>query len=65
MKDLREASFVIGIEIHRDRRNRVLGLSQKAYLEKVLKKFSMHACNSMPTPIVKGDNYGSFQSHMN
>jgi hypothetical protein len=29
MKDLGEASFVLGIEIHRDRRMRVLGLSQK------------------------------------
>jgi hypothetical protein len=27
MKDLGEASFVIGIEIHRDRRKCVLGLS--------------------------------------
>ena len=38
MKDLGEASFVLGIEIHRDRENEVLGLSQKAYLEKILKK---------------------------
>jgi hypothetical protein len=30
MKDLSEASFVLGIEIHRDRRKGVLGLSQKA-----------------------------------
>jgi hypothetical protein len=30
MKDLSEASFIIGIEIHQ--RNWVLGLSQKAYL---------------------------------
>ena len=29
MKDLGEASFVLGIEIHRDRRNEILGLSQK------------------------------------
>ena len=35
--DLGEASYVLGIEIHRDRNNGVLGLSQKAYLEKVLK----------------------------
>jgi hypothetical protein len=53
MKDIGEASFVLGIEIHRDRRKVVLGLSQKAYLEKVLKKFSMHACNPTPAPIVK------------
>ena len=29
IKDLGEASFVLGIEIHRDRRKMVLGLSQK------------------------------------
>jgi hypothetical protein len=60
MKDLSEASFVLGIEIHRDRRKGVLGLSQKAYLEKVLKKFSTHACNPTPAPIVKDDKYESF-----
>jgi hypothetical protein len=59
-KDLGEASFVLGIEIHRDRRKGVLGLSQKSYLEKVLKKFSMHACNPTHSPIVKRDKYGSF-----
>jgi hypothetical protein len=32
MKDLGEASFVLGIEIHRDRRKGVLRLSQKTYL---------------------------------
>ena len=42
MKDLGEASFVLGIEIYQDRRKWVLGLSQKAYIEKVLKKLSMH-----------------------
>jgi hypothetical protein len=65
MKDLGEASFVLGIEIHRDRRKKVLGLSQKAYLEKVLKKFSMYACNTTPAPIVNGDKYVSFQSPRN
>jgi hypothetical protein len=65
MKDLGEASFILGIEIHRDRRKWVLGLSQKAYLEKLLKKFSMHACNPTPAPIVNGDKYESFQSPRN
>ena len=41
MKDLGEASFVLGIEIHRDREKGVLRLSQNAYFEKVLKKYSM------------------------
>jgi hypothetical protein len=65
MKDLVEVSFIIGIEIHRDRRKGVLGLSQKAYLEKVLKKFSIHACNPTSAPIVKSGKYGSFQSPRN
>jgi hypothetical protein len=62
MKDLGEASFILGIEIHQDRRKGVLGLSQKAYLEKVLKKFNMHQCKPSPVPIVKGDRFGNFQS---
>jgi Reverse transcriptase (RNA-dependent DNA polymerase) len=34
MKDLGEASYVIGIEIYRDRSHEILGLSQKAYIKK-------------------------------
>jgi hypothetical protein len=45
--------------------NGVLRLSQKTYLEKVLKKFSMHECNSTSAPIVKADKYESFQSPRN
>ena len=65
MKDLGEASFVLGIEIHRDRSKGVLGLSQKAYIEKVLKKFSMHKCSPSPAPVVKGDGYRDFQCPRN
>jgi hypothetical protein len=65
MKDLSEASFVLGIEIHRNRRNRILKLSKKTYLKKVLKKFNMHACDTTPAPIVKGDKFSSFQSLRN
>ncbi|GJW37872.1 retrovirus-related pol polyprotein from transposon TNT 1-94 [Tanacetum coccineum] len=39
MKDLGEASYVIRIEIHRDRANGTLGLSQKAYIERILNRF--------------------------
>jgi hypothetical protein len=60
MKDLGEASFVLRIEIHRDRSKGVLELSQNAYIEKILKKFSMHKCSASPTPIVKGDRYRDF-----
>ena len=65
MKDLGEASFILGIETHRDRSKEVLGLSQKAYIEKILKKFNMHKCSPSPAPIVKGDRYGDFQCPRN
>jgi hypothetical protein len=38
MNDLGETLFIVGIEIHRDRRKEVLELSQKAYLEKSSKE---------------------------
>jgi hypothetical protein len=65
MKDLGEASYVLGIGIHRDRKNGVLGLSQKAYLKKVLIKYNMHKSNATPAPIVKGDSFGEFQCPKN
>jgi hypothetical protein len=43
----------------------VLGLSQKTYIEKVLKKFNMHKCGASPAPIVKGDGYEKFQCPKN
>ena len=41
MKDLGEAAYILGINIYRDRSQRLLGLSQSGYIDKVLKKFSM------------------------
>jgi hypothetical protein len=61
MKDLGEASYVLKIEIHRDRRKGVLGLSQRSYIEKILKKFNIHKCNPTPAPIVKGVKFRKFQ----
>jgi hypothetical protein len=65
MKDLGEASYLLGIEIHRDRRKRVLGLSQKSYKEKILKKINMHKCNPTTTSIVKGVKFENFQCPRN
>ena len=41
MKDLEQASYVLGIQIIRDRKNRLLALSQTSYIDKVLARFSM------------------------
>ena len=41
MKDLGEASRILRLQIDRDRSKRLIGLSQKVYIDKVLKRFSM------------------------
>ena len=41
MKDLGEASYILGIKIYRDRSKRMIRLSQWIYIKEVLKRFSM------------------------
>jgi len=55
MKDMGEAFYVIGIKIHRERSQGILGLSQETYINKVLKRFNMKDCSPSVAPIVKGD----------
>jgi hypothetical protein len=42
-----------------------IGIIIEGIRRKGSKKFSMHACNPTPAPIVKGDKYVSFQSLRN
>ena len=55
MKDLGNASYVLGIQIYRDRSKDILGLSQKGYIEKLLQRYGMQDCKPLDTPIAKGD----------
>ena len=57
MKDLREASYVLGIQILCDRPSGILRLSQQTYIECVLKRFNMQSCSSSKALIVKGDRF--------
>lgn len=45
IKDIGEASYGIGIEIFIDRSQGLLGLSQRAYVERILDKFDMDRCS--------------------
>ena len=65
MKDLGEASFVLGIEIIRDRSRGVLGLSQKGYINRVLERFNMQNCRPGDVPITKGDKFSKSQCPKN
>ncbi|KAJ9538265.1 hypothetical protein OSB04_030998 [Centaurea solstitialis] len=57
MKDLGDASFVLGIQILRDRSRGILRLSQRSYIDKVLDRFGMLDSKSGDTPIAKGDKF--------
>ena len=45
MKDLGEASHILGIKLLRDRQKRMLGLSQASYIDQILSRFSMQDSN--------------------
>lgn len=51
MKDLGEAKKILGIEIHKDRKNGVLKLSQGNYLMKVLDTFTLDQCKSVQSQL--------------
>ena len=65
MKDMGEASYVIGIKIHRDRFQGILGLSQETYINKVLERFQMKNCSPSVSLIVKGDRFNLDQCPKN
>ncbi|CAL9015427.1 unnamed protein product [Prunus brigantina] len=62
MTDLGEATYVLGIEISRNREKGTLGLSQKNYIEKVLQRFNMLGCGGTDMPISKGDKLSREQA---
>ena len=57
MKDMGEASYVIGIKMYRERSRGILGLSQETYINKVLERFNMKNCSPSVAPILKGDRF--------
>ena len=61
MKDLGEAHYLLWIEILRDRSRRVLGLSQKAYIDRILKRFNLQSYAPGKASISKGDKLSKSQ----
>ncbi|KAL0449085.1 UNVERIFIED_CONTAM: Retrovirus-related Pol polyprotein from transposon RE1 [Sesamum latifolium] len=54
MKDIGEASYILGIKIYKNRSKRMLGLTQSSYIEKVLKRFKMENSKRGFLPIRHG-----------
>jgi len=53
MKDRGEVRYVLGVEITRDFSKKLLGLSQEAYIDKILECFRMHYSKPVDTSIEK------------
>ncbi|KAL0411076.1 UNVERIFIED_CONTAM: Retrovirus-related Pol polyprotein from transposon TNT 1-94 [Sesamum latifolium] len=62
MKDMGEASYILGIKIYRDRSRRMLGLTQFSYIEKVLKRFRMEHSKRGVLPMSHGIKLSKKQS---
>ena len=62
MKDLGAAKKILGMEIVRDRKARTLHLSQKNYIEKVLRRFNMHDAKPVTAPLAAFFKLSSAQS---
>ena len=51
MEDMGEATFILGIDIKRDRTNRSISIGQSAYISTLLKRHGMTDCNPTSTPM--------------
>jgi hypothetical protein len=51
MKDLGATKKILGMEIVRDIKSRLLYLSQKSYIEKVIRRFNMQNAKPVSTPL--------------
>lgn len=49
IKDLGDVNFVLGIHIHWDCFRGIIRLSQKRYIEQILKRFDMQDCKLCDT----------------
>jgi len=62
IKNIEDVSFVLDIKIYCNRSKRILGLSQKTYINKVLERFNMKSCSPILAVIMKSDKLTINQS---
>ena len=62
LRDLGPTTFLLGVEIHRNRPERKLWLSQRQYIVNKLEEFGMSDCKPVGTPMIPGSKLSSDQS---
>ncbi|GKD83919.1 retrotransposon protein, putative, ty1-copia subclass [Tanacetum coccineum] len=63
MKDLGEASYILRITIYQDRSRRLIGLSQNAYIDKILKRFKINTSKRGTIPMQPNVDLSKSQGH--
>ena len=56
MKDLGEANYILGIRLFRDRKKKMLAISQAIYIDKMIEKFTMQEAKKGQQPSIAGLN---------
>ena len=56
MDDRGQVHYLLGMSIQRERESKILTISQKSYLENILKRFGMQDCKPVSTPLEPGRN---------
>jgi hypothetical protein len=61
MEDLSDVVYILGIKIYKNRSKRLIGLSQSAYIDKVLNRFSMQNSKKEFLPMNHGAQFSKTQ----
>lgn len=61
MKDLGKVNMFLGMHVVQDLEENTIALSQKFYLEKLLKKFNMFDCNAAKTPMQENFDHSNLK----
>jgi hypothetical protein len=62
LRDLGETTFLLGIQITRNRAKRCMELSQRQYILDILSRFNMTDCNAVTTPMAPGTRLSASDS---
>ena len=62
MEDLGEASFILGVDICRDRSRRTISIGQSAYVTSLLDRHGMSECKPISTPMEHGFKTAAIQT---
>ena len=65
LRHLGPVKYILGIQVHRDRDNRTIELSQETYIRNMLDEFGMASCTPRSTPLPEGTQLSRAQSPQN